>query len=56
VYVPTASRSYGLRKIAGPDHRLVLGYGGSNTAVLLKRFLARADQLIARVPWTSSMA
>lgn len=32
-----------------PTIELVLGYSRSNTSALLKRFLARADQLIARV-------
>src|SRR3984957_7400478 len=32
-----------------PTIELVLGYNRSNTSALLKRFLARADQLIARV-------
>jgi LysR family hca operon transcriptional activator len=32
-----------------PTIELVLGYSRSNTSALLKRFLARADQMIARV-------
>jgi LysR family transcriptional regulator, hca operon transcriptional activator len=32
-----------------PTIELVLGYSRSNTSALLKCFLARADQLIARV-------
>jgi LysR family hca operon transcriptional activator len=32
-----------------PTIELVLGYSRSNTSALLKRFLARTDQLIARV-------
>ena len=32
-----------------PTIELVLGYSRSNTSALLKRFLARADQLVARV-------
>jgi hypothetical protein len=32
-----------------PTIELVLGYSRSNTSALLKRFLAQADQLIARV-------
>jgi LysR family hca operon transcriptional activator len=31
-----------------PTIELVLGYSRSNTSALLKRFLARTDQLIAR--------
>ena len=34
---------------AVPTIELVLGYSRSNTSALLKRFLGRADQLIARV-------
>jgi LysR family transcriptional regulator, hca operon transcriptional activator len=33
-----------------PTIELVLGYNRSNTSALLKRFLARTDQLIARIP------
>jgi len=32
-----------------PTIELVLGYSRSNTSALLKRFLARVDQLITRV-------
>jgi LysR family hca operon transcriptional activator len=32
-----------------PAIELVLGYSRSNTSALLKRFLARSDQLVARV-------
>jgi LysR family hca operon transcriptional activator len=32
-----------------PTIDLVLGYSKSNTSPLLKRFLARADELVARV-------
>ena len=40
-----------IRQLQGevPTIELVLGYSRSNTSALLKRFLARADQLIARV-------
>jgi LysR family hca operon transcriptional activator len=32
-----------------PTIDLVMGYNRSNTSPLLKRFLARADELVARV-------
>jgi LysR family transcriptional regulator, hca operon transcriptional activator len=40
-----------IRRLQGdaPTIELVLGYNRSNTSALLKRFLARADQLIASV-------
>jgi LysR family transcriptional regulator, hca operon transcriptional activator len=40
-----------IRRLQGdaPTIELVLGYNRSNTSALLKRFLARADQLIAAV-------
>jgi LysR family hca operon transcriptional activator len=40
-----------IRRLRGdaPTIELVLGYNRSNTSALLKRFLARADQLIASV-------
>jgi LysR family hca operon transcriptional activator len=40
-----------IRRLQGdaPTIELVLGYSRSNTSALLKRFLARADQLVASV-------
>jgi LysR family transcriptional regulator, hca operon transcriptional activator len=45
------SPSVVIRPLQGdaPTIELVLGYSRSNTSALLKRFLARADELIARV-------
>jgi LysR family hca operon transcriptional activator len=37
-----------------PTIELVLGYSRSNTSALLKRFLARADELVAAVAQRSS--
>jgi len=47
----TLPASVVIRPLQGdvPTVELVLGYSRSNTSALLKRFLARADQLIARV-------
>ena len=47
----TLPASVVIRPLQGdvPTIELVLGYSRSNTSALLKRFLARADQLVARV-------
>jgi LysR family hca operon transcriptional activator len=44
-------RSVVMRPLQGeaPTIELVLGYSKSNTSPLLKRFLAKSDELVARV-------
>ena len=50
------SPSVVIRPLQGeaPTIELVIGYSRSNTSRLLKRFLARADELVARVSQKTS--